>query len=126
MSIENLILAHFRHFSSLFTNLPSTIVENPLQIGLFLQNKAKVNIGKMNVSIVTIKDYGKNNEQSTTNVIQNKAKVTIGNIDSLSVVAKVYPPEAVCKFIRRRRGEDGKFTRRRRDKRQGLENQRIS
>ena len=39
-----------------------------------MQNKAKVNIGKMNISIVTIKDYDKNNEQSTTNVIQNKAK----------------------------------------------------
>jgi hypothetical protein len=39
-----------------------------------MQNKAKVNIGKMNISIATIKDYDKNNEQSTTNVIQNKAK----------------------------------------------------
>jgi len=33
MRIENPTLAHLRHFSSLFTNLPSTIVENPLQIG---------------------------------------------------------------------------------------------
>jgi hypothetical protein len=32
-------------------------------------NKAKVNIGKMNVSVATIKDYGKSNEKSTTNVI---------------------------------------------------------
>jgi len=39
MTIENLTLAHFRHFSSLFTNLPSTSVENPLQIDLFMQNK---------------------------------------------------------------------------------------
>jgi len=44
MSIENPTLAHFRHFSSLFTNLraykaPSTLVENPLQIDLFMQNK---------------------------------------------------------------------------------------
>jgi hypothetical protein len=39
-----------------------------------MQNKAKVKIGKMNISIVTIKDYGKNNEQSAMNVIQNKAK----------------------------------------------------
>ena len=36
----------------------STIVENPLQIGPLMQNKAKVKIGKMNTSIVTIKDYG--------------------------------------------------------------------
>ncbi len=34
-SIENLTLAHFRQFSSLFTNLPSTSVENPLQIDPF-------------------------------------------------------------------------------------------
>ncbi len=39
MSIENPTLAHFRHFSSLFTNLPSTSVEDPLQINLFMQNK---------------------------------------------------------------------------------------
>jgi len=45
-----------------------------LQIRPFMQNKAKVKIGKMNISIATIKDYGKNNKQSTTNVIQNKAK----------------------------------------------------
>jgi len=35
MSIENPTLVHFRHFSSLLTNLPSTSVENPLQIHLF-------------------------------------------------------------------------------------------
>jgi len=38
-----------------------------------MQNKANVKIGKMNISIAVIKDYDKNNEQSTTNVIQNKA-----------------------------------------------------
>jgi len=52
----------------------STIVENPLQIGQNMQNKAKVKIGKMNISVERIKDYDKNNEQSTMNVIQNKAK----------------------------------------------------
>jgi hypothetical protein len=52
----------------------STIVEDPLQIGQNMQNKAKVKIGKMNISIAVIKDYDKNNEQSATNVIQNKAK----------------------------------------------------
>jgi hypothetical protein len=40
MSIEIPTLAHFRHFSSLFTNLPSTSVENPRQIDPFMQNKA--------------------------------------------------------------------------------------
>ena len=37
-------------------------------------NKAKVNMGKMGTSVARIKDYDKNNEQPTTNVIQNKAK----------------------------------------------------
>jgi len=54
MSIENLTLAHFRHFSSLFTNLraykaPSTLVENPLQIDLFMQNKPNVKDTQMKV-----------------------------------------------------------------------------
>ena len=40
----------------------------------YMQNKAKVKIGKMNVSIAVIKDYDKKNEQSTTNVIKNKPK----------------------------------------------------
>ena len=55
----------------------STIVENPLQICPFMQNKAKVKIGKMNISIAIIKDYDKNNKQPTTNVIQNKAKQSL-------------------------------------------------
>ncbi len=36
MSIENPTLAHFRHFSSLFTKFSSTSVENALQISYFL------------------------------------------------------------------------------------------
>ena len=36
---------------------PSTSVENLLQINLFLQNKANVKIGKINLSIAIIKDY---------------------------------------------------------------------
>ncbi len=65
-SIKNLVIyVPIRH---------STIVENPLQIGQNMQNKAKVKIGKMNISVATIKDYDKNNEQSATNVTQNKAK----------------------------------------------------
>jgi len=38
-----------------------------------MQNKAKVKMGKMNVSVAKIKDYGKNSERPTTKVIQNKA-----------------------------------------------------
>jgi hypothetical protein len=37
-----------------------------------------------------IKDYGKNNEQSTTNVIQNKAKVNIGKMNISVATTKHY------------------------------------
>ncbi len=39
--IENPTLAHFRHFSSLFTNLPSTSVENPQQINPFYSKQTQ-------------------------------------------------------------------------------------
>jgi len=62
MSIENPTLsaaadlAHFRHFSSLFTNLRSTFVESALQISSFMQNKAKVKYAKINlISYMTSK-----------------------------------------------------------------------
>ncbi len=57
MSIENQTLAHFRHFSSLFTNLPSTTVEKPLQISSFLTNKANFPDDQMNVSSFLTKEY---------------------------------------------------------------------
>jgi len=57
MSIENPTLAHFRHFSSLFTNLPSTTVENALQIAHFMQNKPNLPKAKMNVNKVSTKNY---------------------------------------------------------------------
>jgi len=72
-SIENLTLAHFRHFSSFFTNLPaykaadiyvpirhtSTLVENSLQIDLFMQNKAKVKSARINVNSFITSKYVK-------------------------------------------------------------------
>jgi len=57
--IENPTLAHFRHFSSLFTNFPSTFVESALQIAHFMQNKPNFQKDQMNVSQVAIKDYAK-------------------------------------------------------------------
>ncbi len=57
MSIENPTLAHFRHFSSLFTKFPSTLVENPLQISSFMQNKPNFQKSQMNLSIFSAKDY---------------------------------------------------------------------
>ena len=84
MSIENPTLAHFRHFrhfSSFFANLPaykalylraykvpdiyvpirhpSTSVENPLQIDLFMQNKPKVKKAQINVSSFITSKYVK-------------------------------------------------------------------
>jgi hypothetical protein len=79
MSIKNPTLAHFRHFSSLFTNLPaykvlylraykapdiyvpirhtSTSVENPLQIDLFMQNKPNSPSVQIYINFYYIKDY---------------------------------------------------------------------
>jgi hypothetical protein len=41
MSIENPTLAHFRHFSSLFTNMRSTPVENVRQIHPFYAKQSQ-------------------------------------------------------------------------------------
>jgi len=57
MSIENPTLAHFRHFSSLLTNLPSTSVKDSLQIGLFMQNKPNLLDVQMNVNPYNTTDY---------------------------------------------------------------------
>jgi hypothetical protein len=48
-----------------------------------MQNKAKVNIGKMNISIAIIKDYDKktkNQQRMLLKTKPNKAKVNIGKI----------------------------------------------
>jgi hypothetical protein len=68
----------------LLNTLCSTIVENSLQINLFMQNKAKVNIGKMNVSVAIIKDYDKktkNQQRTLFKTKPNKAKVKIGKMN---------------------------------------------
>ena len=56
-NIKNPTLVHFRHFSSLFTNLPSTTVENPLQIDPFMQNKPNFKKAQMNVTSFCTVDY---------------------------------------------------------------------
>jgi len=61
--IENPTLAHFRHFirrggfSSLFTNLPSTSVENPLQINPFYAKQTQFPKSQMNVNLYNTTDY---------------------------------------------------------------------
>ncbi len=54
---ENPTLAHFRHFSSLFTNFTSTFVESALQISSFLTNKPNFQKAQMNVNNVLTVDY---------------------------------------------------------------------
>ena len=89
-SIENPTLAHFRHFSSLFTNLPSTTVESALQNHLFMQNKANFRKSQMNVNNLLTMDYvkwtlgerGKNKPntnpiQTQTNPITEKPKMNV-------------------------------------------------
>ncbi len=56
-SIKNPTLVHFRHFSSLFTNLPFTTVEKALQIDPFLTNKANFRKSQMNVTSFITKHY---------------------------------------------------------------------
>ncbi len=86
MSIENLTLAHFRHFSSFFTKLPSTSVENPLQINLFMQNKPNVKDAQINVNSYMKSRYeildtwlsGKNKANSNPNKPNlRKAKMNV-------------------------------------------------
>ncbi|MHC4596077.1 MAG: hypothetical protein ACYS19_14205 [Planctomycetota bacterium] len=50
----------------------STIVEDPLQIGQNMQNKAKVNIGKMNISVAIIKDYDKKTKNQQRMLLKTK------------------------------------------------------
>jgi len=74
MGIENQTLVHFRHFrhfSSLLTIFPSTLVERTLQIAPFMQNKANFQKSQMNVSDLLIREYGKMDTWSSG---KNKAK----------------------------------------------------
>ncbi len=57
MCIENPTLAHFRHFSPLFTNLPSTSVENTLQIISFMQNKPNSPNVQLNLTSFVAMNY---------------------------------------------------------------------
>ena len=78
--IEYPTLAHFRHFSSLFNNFPSTLVVSALQIRLFMQNKPNFRKSQMNASRVSTRDYenktlgqrGKNKANSKPNKPNSK------------------------------------------------------
>ncbi len=79
MSIENPTLVHFRHFSSLLTDFPFTLVVSALQINLFMQNKANFRKSQMNVNELLTRDYEKRtlgehgkNEPKTNPIKANK------------------------------------------------------
>jgi len=71
MIIENLTLAHFRHFSSLFTNLPAYkalylraykalhLSRTLYKSALFMQNKPNFQKAQMNVNSLITMDYEK-------------------------------------------------------------------
>ena len=74
MNIENPTLAHFRHFSSLFTNFPSTTVENSLQITPFYAKQTQfpktiINVNSYMTSIYEIPSRSKGQK---TNPIQTQ------------------------------------------------------
>ncbi len=56
-SIENPTLAHFRHFSSLFTKFPSTSVENSLQINPFYAKQTQFPKKSNEHKYISQKDY---------------------------------------------------------------------
>ena len=122
MSIDNPTLAHFRHFSSFFTNFSSTTVEIPLQISSFMQNKANFPESQMNVTKVLTKDYedktrsesGKNkanllNAQMNVTTFQTKAYENISNCTLAENKANTKPIQTqsnpTCRGVAS--GEDG-------------------
>ena len=95
MSIENPTLAHFRHFSSLFTPSPLYICrESSTNQLLFMQNKPNVKNAQINVSSYMKSKYekldtwlsGKNKPNSN----QIKPNCQKGEIDAKSVFTKDY------------------------------------
>ncbi len=87
MRIENPTLAHFRHFSSLFTLSPLYICREPSTNQLlFMQNKPNFRKAKMNISNIITRNYkvflplaGQKNKPNS-NPISSKAKIACRKI----------------------------------------------
>jgi len=87
MSIENPTLAHFRHFSSLFTKSPPLQLSRTLyKSTLFMQNKPNFRKDKMNVNSLIAMDYeifiplaGQKNKPNSNPIKANcqKAKMNV-------------------------------------------------
>jgi len=70
-----------------------------------MQNKAKVKIGKMNISIATIKDYDKKTNNQRRTLLKTKpikAKVNIGKIGTewqRHIVNFITRRSSLCSFV---------------------------
>jgi len=119
MSIENPTLAHFRHFGSLFTNLPAykaAVIYVPIrhyicresstnQLFLCKTNPILSAVGglQMNVSIFSKMAYenianwtlGQNKPKTNPIQSQNKPNCRKGKIDAKSVLTKDYEEKCV-------------------------------
>jgi hypothetical protein len=79
MSVENPTLAHFRHFSSLYTNLRSTIVESALQIHPNYAKQTQFSGLQNDVNSEFSKDYEENRrKQVMKKQTQFKANLSKG------------------------------------------------
>ncbi len=80
MSIKHTTLAHFRHFSSLYTNIPSTPVENTLQISPFYSKQTQFTKCPNELKLIYNNDLydfhlsDESQKQSQTNPIKAKTK----------------------------------------------------
>ncbi len=87
-------------YASRFTKLPSTSVENPLQINLFMQNKPNFRKSQMNVSIFSQMDYENLSDwtigQSKPNSNPNKPNCRKGKIDAKCVFTKDFRKKYKC------------------------------
>ena len=97
MSIENPTLVHFRHFrhfSSLLTNLPSTLVENALQITPFYAKRTQFPKSQMNVTSFITTDYENNSNwtlgENEPNSNPIKANLKRAKMDVNSSITKDY------------------------------------
>ncbi len=94
MSIENPTLAHFRHFSSLFTKFPSTSVEMPLQITPFYAKQTQFPKKSNDVNPYNTTDYERKRNwtlsENKPNSNPNKANPKRAKMNINSIITKDY------------------------------------
>jgi len=89
-----IISSRFTLYASRFKKLPSTSVENPLQIGSFMQNKPNFRKSQMDVKLNISRDYENKSNwtlgENKPNSNPNKANLPEGKIDAKCVFTKDY------------------------------------